>query len=293
VAAAGGPYAVDVLRVRGGRATWQELMAHCTQHELRRALARGEVLQVGRGRYALPEQHPSRELAAAAGGVLSHLSAAVHHGLAVLHRPSLVHVTVPRDAHRACPPGVVLHRADVPPDDRDRLATGVLRTVLDCAATLPFAEGLAVADSALREGLVRPEHLQEEAAGQHRRGAAAAHGDAANPFESALRAVLLDAGLSTFVPQQPIALASGVVVHADLGDPRRRVAVEADSFEHHGSRAALREDCRRYDEMLRVGWTPLRFAWEHVLGHGAWVAGVTRDVWDRAQHVPAASGPDE
>ena len=41
-----------------------------------------------------------REAAASAGGVLSHLSAAVELGLAVLCPPDAVHVTVPRAALR-------------------------------------------------------------------------------------------------------------------------------------------------------------------------------------------------
>jgi very-short-patch-repair endonuclease len=280
--------------VRDGRATWQELREHCTQHELRRALAKGEIVRVGRGRYALPDQNAAREAAAAVGGVLSHLSAAVELGLAVLHRPDAVHVTVPRAAHRTAVPGVVLHRADLASEDRTRRSTTWLRTVLDCAATLPFAEALAVADSALREGLVRREDLLDAA--QERRGpgaprarrvAGAADGDAANPFESTLRAGLLDAGITGFIPQQPVLLVTGARAHVDLGDPRRRIALEADGFQYHGTRRALRDDCRRYDEIVRAGWIVLRFAWEHVVGDVRWVAAVVADVCalrDRQRH---------
>jgi very-short-patch-repair endonuclease len=74
------------------------------------------------------------------------------------------------------------------------------------------------------------------------------------------------------------ALVTGGTVHADLGDRRRLIAIEADSFEHHGSRGALRAGCRRYDEMTRAGWTVLRFAWEHVVGDPQWVVAVVRDV---------------
>lgn len=277
--------AAALIRARDGSASWHELRGRCTQHELRRALDKGEIVRVARGRYALPDQHPAREAAAAVGGVQSHLSAAVELGLAVLRRPDVVHVTVPRDAHRAGAPGVVLHRADIPPAERTRRSTTPLRTVLDCAATLPFDEALAVADSALREGVVRRDDLLDAARERRGRGApgvrrvaACADGDATNPFESGLRAVLLDAGIAGFTPQQAIPLATGVTVHADLGDRRRRIALEADSFEHHGTRRMLRRDCRRYDEMVRAGWTVLRFAWEHVAGDPVWVASVVRDV---------------
>ena len=248
-------------------------------------MAKGEIVRVGRGRYALADQNPAREAAAAAGGVLSHLSAAVELGLPVLCLPDAVHVTVPRAAHRRPPPGVVLHRSDLLPADRTRRSTTVWRTVLDCAATLPFAEALAVADSALRQGLFGREDLTHEAedwrrpgAARVRRVAAAANGDAANPFESALRAALLDAGIEGFFPQQPVRLLTGGRAFVDLGDPHRRIAIEADSFEHHGTRRALRDDCRRYDEIVRAEWRLLRFAWEQVMGDRRWIGGVVADV---------------
>ena len=48
--------------------------------------------------------------------------------------------------------------------------------------------------------------------------------------------------------------------------------LEADSFAHHGHRAALERDCRRYTELTIRGWRVLRFAWEHVMFEPEWVA---------------------
>jgi very-short-patch-repair endonuclease len=195
-----------------------------------------------------------------------------------------VDVTVARSGTRRKEAGVVLHHVALPPEDLRARTTSPWRTVLDCAATLPFREALAVADSALRLGLVGTDDLPlltprgGAAAPRIRRVAAHASGDAANPFESALRAEVLDAGLTGFVPQQPVQLRNGATIHVDLGDPRRRIALEADSFEHHATRRALRDDCRRYDELVRLGWTVLRFAWEHVVLHAAWVRAVVREV---------------
>lgn len=64
----------------------------------------------------------------------------------------------------------------------------------------------------------------------------------------------------------------------DLGDTRRRIALEADSFAWHGSRSALDQDCRRYDELVRVGWLVLRFSWEQVMFDPGWVADCVEDV---------------
>jgi hypothetical protein len=125
-------------------------------------------------------------------------------------------------------PGVVLHHVAIPSDDLRSRTTSPLRTVLDCAAVLPFREGLAVADSALRSGLVRAEDLTlltpggGAAAPRIRRVTAHADGEAANPFESARRAEVLDAGLGGFVPQRPVRLRNGATVRVDLGDPLRR-----------------------------------------------------------------------
>ncbi len=51
------------------------------------------------------------------------------------------------------------HRVDLPDSDVEGRVTTPLRTVIDCSRTLPFPEGLAVADSALRRGLFHADDL--------------------------------------------------------------------------------------------------------------------------------------
>ena len=41
--------------------------------------------------------------------------------------------------------------------------------------------------------------------------------------------------------------------------------MEADSFEFHGHRRALKQDCERYNALGLRGWLVLRFAYEHVM----------------------------
>jgi hypothetical protein len=96
-----------------------------------------------------------------------HLSAARELGLAVLRPPEAIHVTVPRRSHPPATPGVVFHYSGLGPDEVARTSTDVLRTVVDCAVGLPFAEALPIADSALRQGLVGREDLLA-AAGKRR-----------------------------------------------------------------------------------------------------------------------------
>ena len=46
----------------------------------------------------------------------------------------------------------------------------------------------------------------------------------------------------------------------------------ANPFEWHGSRSALRADCRRYNDLSLDGWLVLRFAWEDVMFRPDYVA---------------------
>ena len=48
------------------------------------------------------------------------------------------------------------------------------------------------------------------------------------------------------------------------------LAVEADGFEHHGTRRALRKDRRRHTELAVFRWSTLRFPFEDVMFQPAW-----------------------
>ena len=127
---------------------------------------------------------------------------------------------------------------------------------------LPFDEALAVADSALRSGLVTREEL--DAIDVRGAGAAAVrrvlrHADAraANPFESVLRALCLEAGL-TVEPQGEVVLGRDTI-HPDLVCRERGAVVEGDSWTWHATRKAHGRDCARYNLLAhpRVGRRPL------------------------------------
>ncbi len=216
--------------------------------------------------------------AARLSGVISHVSAAGIWGLDV-PKPTTTHVTVGRHRHGMDPQGVAIHWADLRPDQLDERGrvTSPLRTVLDCARTLTFSEGLAVADSALRSGLITALELDRAAeamagAGRRRVVQVARHADgrAGSGLESVLRGTLIEGRIRGFEPQ--VEIRDGrFFARVDLGHEELRIALEADSFEHHGFRAALVRDCRRYDELTIRGWLVLRFAWEHVMFEPEWV----------------------
>ncbi len=276
--------AAEIVRRLGGRADARDILRFTTRHRLESALDHGDLVRAGRGIYlarGLPEPLVA---AARCRGVLSHESAAEQWGLGLVFPPRAIHVTASRGAKPPKLADVVVHRSHLRADEVDGCVTTPLRTVLDCAQSLPFREALAVADSAARRhpgftDLLRTAADQRLGRGRQRflRVAEAASALADNPFESALRGTLLDSGLTGFSPQVPIRTAVGTV-RVDLADVDHRVVAEADSFEWHGDRHSLTADCRRYDELARAGWTVLRFAWEQVMFEPEWVAGVAADV---------------
>jgi hypothetical protein len=97
-----------------------------------------------------------------------------------------------------------------------------------------------------------------------------ADGRAANPFESVLRAIALGVdGLHV----EPQVWVDGVG-RPDLLDRELGLVIEADSFEFHGSRRALKHDCERYNAFVVGGRLVVRFAYEHVMLQPRYVHGV-------------------
>jgi very-short-patch-repair endonuclease len=84
-----------------------------------------------------------------------------------------------------------------------------------------------------------------------------------------LRALAIDEGYE-LTPQLQLA-DSGLFAVVDLGSEELSLAVEADGFEHHGTRQGLRRDCRRHTDLAVHGWSSLRFTFEDVMGEPEWV----------------------
>lgn len=264
---------MEVLIRLGGATDHRTLLQATSRRKLRTALAQGEVVRVGHGRFALPTADEGLKAAARLSGVASHLSAAAHHGWKLAHRPERPSVIVPRNrklpAHRRS--GVDVRWRDLAEHEWHGLVTEPHRTVIDCAKDLPFPDALAVADSALRSRAVDPDRLEQLALllpsngrTQALRVVAEASPLAANPFESALRAIALDVPGLDLRPQVWIQ-ERGFSGRPDLVDRDRRLVVEAESFEFHGRRKALHRDCERYNALVLRGWTVVRFSWEHVM----------------------------
>jgi very-short-patch-repair endonuclease len=263
---------LGVLRLRGGQATTAEILGECSRKELAANVRAGTLLRARRGVYVLPALLDPLQVAARVGGVASHQSAAQILGFSLVEPPTEVHVTLPRHGRHPRLPGVRVHWARSL-NDADVVDgyTQPLRTVLDCSTTLPFAQALAIADSALSLSEIGAYELRSAAArspargrGRRQRVADASDDRPENAFESALRALALEVGLVAIEPQVLIVLPRRKV-RVDLADRARRLVIEADSYTYHGTRAAFRADCDRYNELVAARWTVLRFTWEHVM----------------------------
>jgi very-short-patch-repair endonuclease len=271
----------EVLSALGGVATHAQLLVHVSRGDLDRAVTAGTVLHLARDRYALPEVDSARARAHALSAVLCLTSAALFHGWAVKSLPEHPHIAVSRnrrltpEQHR----GTVVHRRDLQPDDVvDGIATSKETTLLHCLRQLPEDEALAIADSAARSGEVSTlrrvaRMAQGRGAARIRRLAALARAEADNPFESVTRAIALSVPGLNVEPQRLITSVEPWA-RPDLVDVELRIVIEADSFQWHGDRAALRRDARRYDLLVVDDWIVLRFSWEDVMFDSDWVRSI-------------------
>lgn len=225
------------------------------------------------------------------GGVVSHVSAALWHGLPLpprLARPAGLHLTFDRSArtHRTDLDGVVSHRVRLPSDhvlelpDGQRVTTAA-RTWFDLAGMLrPHEVDWLIADG---DHLVRPpwtptgradpvatvlELSEVLARCRGRPGVRLARAALAevrvgadSPPETFLRLALIRAGLpepELQVAVDPADPASPVV---DLGYRAARLALQYDGAGHRTAQQQAR-DARRDAYCLERGWTTLRCTWE-------------------------------
>jgi very-short-patch-repair endonuclease len=263
--------AVSALTQLGGIASRSALLTLTTPRKLKTARLNGDAVRISKGRWALPTADRGRVAAQEAGGYLTHLSAAAHWGWSTLLPPERPQIALPYGAPE---PSVTTDPIEFfrfePRFTRfNGWSLDRLDTFLVCARDLDFRNALAVADSALRAGDLSQDDLQRAAErwptrrrNRVRRVAAYADGSATNAFESALRALAIEAGLQV-VPQFAIHV-GGFVAHPDLADPILGIALEADSWAHHAGKLDHDRDCERYNALVAAGWLVLRFTWAQV-----------------------------
>ncbi|OYO16307.1 hypothetical protein CGZ94_05030 [Enemella evansiae] len=282
---------VQVLEDWGGVARRSTLIRATARVDVDRALKAGDVVVDARGRYALPTADADLRTANRLHAVLSHRSAAAHWGWEQKFGPKRTEVTVPRNRKLRSAPRAHVHFADLGPDDLAGAVTSRRRTLTDCLRSCAFAEGLAIADSALRNGDISPGELLRLAnairgpgAAVARRVARHASRQAANPFESVLRAIALDAGLD---PEPQVSILRDetheLIGFVDLFDREHRLILEADSYQFHSGRAEFANDCQRYNTFVLAGFRVLRLSWEAVMHHADEVLASLRLIVDGAR----------
>ena len=219
---------------------------------------------------------------------LSHQTAAVWSRLPLL-QPDLtnLHVTRPelkasrREAGIHHHPGA-LPAAHVHEVNGVRVAVPA-RIAVDVARTAPFRQGLAVVDSAVRDGTPLDEVRDvlvfcRSWAGARgaSRAVAAGDGRAANPGESFSRALLIEAGLAPTDLQVAIYDAEGLVGYADFGWLPLMVLGEFDGRQKYGegsdSADVLWREKRREDRFRALGFEVVRWTWADLLDPARFIA---------------------
>jgi predicted transcriptional regulator of viral defense system len=155
--------------------TKQAAEAGYSTHLLRKHIHAGRVTRPHRGIYRLVHFPPGEheELVTAwlwseRAGVFSHQTALSLHGLSDV-LPAQIHLTLPEAWRRRrfrVPAGVVLHHADVAPEEQSWFgpvpATSARRTLSDCAKSALSPELVRqAAQQALRRGLVTKSELAD------------------------------------------------------------------------------------------------------------------------------------
>ncbi|WP_433710685.1 hypothetical protein ACQP2U_30880 [Nocardia sp. CA-084685] len=252
-----------------------------------RRMCRGQYLSAADiGELTTEQRHLVLTGAVAAGSssaaVVSHVSAAVVHGLPVWSIP-LARVHLTRDRRTGARKGsrVMMHAASIEPDEvvqiGDLRVTTVARTIVDLARTVPFEQAVVVGDGALRLGRTSRAELAEQLLrARGRPGCPAARrvidfldGRAESPGESRSRVVLCTAGLPTPELQPTILdINGGFVARVDFLFPALGVIGEFDGMikYHNNSRPGSPESIviaekLREDALRALGWAVVRWTW--------------------------------
>jgi hypothetical protein len=164
----------------------------------------------------------------AAGVIASHESAALVHGLPLLHEPATgtVSLTRPAGTHQGSSAGGIRYHSALVPREHVTTRHGVPvttagRTVADLARTLPFMDAVVVADAAIRTRKTRKTELSHviaecerwPGADQARRVVAFSSGRSDSALESCARVVFDAFGLPS--PDLQAKIVSGMRVDAE------------------------------------------------------------------------------
>jgi hypothetical protein len=195
---------------------------------------------------------------------------------------SPIDVTLPRGSTVSSRVGLRIHRCALRPIDvtvRQGLrTTATPRTLADLARRLSLEEAVAVIDMALHAERVDfagaaayvADHPRARGIARLRAALELADGRAESRMESLLRVLLVRSGLPRPESQADLFDSEGnQFARADLYYPAARLVIE---FDGAGHRDNLTYDLRRQNQLLRAGYTLLRFTAADVFGRPQAVA---------------------
>ena len=174
-------------------------------------------------------------------------------------------------------PGVLVRQA-ASPARQVSAAYGVpvttpARTVVDLARTLPFVQGVVVADAALRARVTcQPELRNILDACSHWPGVRRASQvvEFADPwaesvFESVARVVFADQKLPPPQIQAPIIEAAKIIARVDFLWEKYRTIAEADGLLKYTGSEVLRAEKLRQERLADLGYEIVRITWRQII----------------------------
>lgn len=239
----------------------------------------GRLVRLAPRAYLVPDlldnwSHLAAACLSIPGAIASHQAAACLWNLDGIE-VDRAEVTVARHARS---PFALVHRSDDVATfevvERELIAcTDATRTLVDLGAVVDDTSVERALESALRRGLTSVSRLSWRLGQLARPGRAGPpvlrrvldrRPTGAPPTESELETrflqVLRAAGVGEPVRQRRVRLPSGLWVRLDFAYPDERVFIETDGRSHAGWQVQVR-DKQRQNQVVLLGWKPLRFTW--------------------------------
>lgn len=278
----------------------QAKAAGFTERQIEHRCERGRWIRRGRGVYTIagsPHSFMQRVFVAwlaISGAVISHRSAAIIDGLLQAGDDEEIEVTIRRGRSHAATIARVHQRRSLKTTDittkNGVTVTTSARTVADLASRLTAHELEDMVDEVVLSNRATIEEVEAQALAMPRNDLGRKRllslldiwrrdGTPESKWEVKLARMLEAAGVEGLVFQHELVVDGKVVARFDLAIPHARVAIEYESFRHHGGRRGVARTNQRRNRFQRHGW----------IAYGA----TKDDVDDRCRELAVAILADE
>jgi hypothetical protein len=259
-------------------------------------VARGRLHRVHRGVYAVGHSLLSVEgrymaavLACGTGAALSHRSSGDHVGIRPTSR-ARIDVTVPGQRGRRRK-GLDVHRSSLAAEDITPVngipCTTVARTLIDLAEVIDQRQIELAIDRAEQRRIFDRAALERALARADGRAGASVLRRLMAPadwrprltreeLEECFLCICRNAGIPEPEVNAWIPFENGIGAEADFLWRERRLVIETDGRETHGTRQAFESDRLRDQRLAVLGFRVVRFTWRQVEDDPAWVVATLR-----------------